>query len=143
MRKIALWFTALLIAISFCACDTGDKSTSESKGNGSQAESSTGLDGGENGGVNSDTGEPTLCVVVFDSAGGSFVETQTVAVGEKLVKPANPTKQEDGNYEYTFEAWYVGDYEWNFETDRVSDNMTLTAKWNAELIFTSPFLPSD
>ena len=139
MRKIALFFTALLIAISFCACDTGDKSTSESKGNGSQSESSAGLDSG----VSSETGDPTLCVVVFDSAGGSFVEAQTVGVGEKLVKPADPTKQEDGSYEYTFEAWYWGDYEWNFETDTVSGNMTLTAKWDAERVYTNPFLPSD
>ena len=48
---------------------------------------------------------------------------QTVAEGEKAVKPADPTKTG-----YTFDGWYKDDTKFDFETT-VTVNLTLTAKW--------------
>ena len=63
-------------------------------------------------------------VVTFDSDGGTAVESQTVRFGSNVKAPTAPTK--DG---YTFLGWYVGDEEWSFIGYSVSEDITLTAKW--------------
>lgn len=67
------------------------------------------------------------CVVRFDSMGGSDVEEQIVRFGEKISKPADPSREG-----YTFDGWYSDIYlknPWDFENDTVKDNMTLYAAW--------------
>ena len=86
--------------------------------------------------------EQTGFTVTFDTAGGTKTASQKVEEGQKVIRPDDPTKN-DSKYEYVFVGWYLGDYEWNFETDVVSENITLTAKWEVESIYTEPFLPSD
>ena len=61
--------------------------------------------------------------VTFDTNGGSTVETQTVKEGEKVTKPATPTKAG-----YKFEGWFIGDTAYDFSTP-VNSNITLTATW--------------
>ena len=87
--------------------------------------------------------EVEWCEIIFDSAGGTAVAAQMVRYGEKIEKPSDPTKPNDSKYEYSFDGWYLGDCAWNFETDTVSGDITLTAKWKIESEFTNPFLPSD
>ena len=53
-----------------------------------------------------------------------------VAYGTKLTKPADPTKDTTVDKVYTFDGWYNGDAKWNFETDTVTGNVTLVAKFN-------------
>ncbi len=65
-----------------------------------------------------------VCTVVFDSQGGSSVQSQEVHAGQKLQKPTTPTK--DG---YTFDGWYVEEEKWSFIGHVVTENMTLTASW--------------
>jgi len=71
-------------------------------------------------------GQPTAFTVTFDVDGGTQAPaTQSVASGERLTKPADPVRAG-----YTFEGWYKADgTAWNFDTDKVSANLTLTAKW--------------
>ena len=107
----------------------------------SSSQSASQADGSSQSGESSSV-EKTEFLVVFDTAGGTAIETQTVAKGGKIVKPADPTKT-DSKCDYVFAGWYVGDYEWNFETDIVTDDITLTAKWNVDGEYTNPFLPSD
>ena len=128
MKKGVLLMALLLVALSLSSCfalkDTGSGSDDFS--------------------VEDDIiDEVEWCEVVFDSAGGTAVASQTVLYGEKIEKPADPTKPNDSKYEYSFDGWYLGDYAWNFETDTVSGDITLTAKWKIESEFTNPFLPSD
>ena len=61
--------------------------------------------------------------VVFDSDGGSNVESQNVIENSNCIEPAHPIK--DG---YTFDGWYLGDIKYNFE-DKITQNITLKAKW--------------
>ena len=71
--------------------------------------------------------ESTLYTVTFDSNGGSAVPDQGVYAGEKITEPGDPTR---GGY--TFVAWYKEEgltTEWKFDTDTVSSNITLYAKW--------------
>lgn len=71
--------------------------------------------------------EPTLYTVTFDSNGGSAVPDQGVYEGEKVTKPGDPTR---GGY--SFVAWYKEEgltTKWEFETDTVTGDMTLYAKW--------------
>lgn len=67
-------------------------------------------------------------LVSFNSMGGSAVQSQSVADGEKATEPAAPTK--DG---YTFDGWY-SDLDltdaWDFSTDTVESDMMLYAKWS-------------
>ena len=68
--------------------------------------------------------------VTFDSDGGSAVTPQQVLQGQKVQRPADPTK--DG---YTFIGWYnkadlqyINLPEWNFDYP-VFENLELVAQW--------------
>jgi uncharacterized repeat protein (TIGR02543 family) len=69
--------------------------------------------------------------VTFNSNGGSAVQSQTVASGEKAAEPQNVTRNG-----YTLAGWYRDDTafqnQWNFATDAVTASLTLYAKWIAE-----------
>lgn len=65
--------------------------------------------------------------ISFDSQGGSSVISISVKVGDKVTRPNNPEK-----VGYTFSGWYKESScvnEWNFETETISDDITLYAKW--------------
>lgn len=62
--------------------------------------------------------------VTFDTDGGSDVEVQYVAHGDKIQIPKNPQKEG-----LLFNSWYLGNEEWNFERYPVTRNMTLEAQW--------------
>ena len=70
------------------------------------------------------------CLVRFESNGGSAVPEQTVALGGKVTKPEEPTKE--GFY---LEGWYRDidlTSRWDFDKDTVGGNMTLYAKWTEQ-----------
>lgn len=84
--------------------------------------------------------------VYFNANGGSDVDRQRVSKGTSAKKPTDPTR--DG---YTFYGWYQAKFvegtqtvqkdedgnvaldlekgEWNFDKDKVNDNLTLYARW--------------
>jgi hypothetical protein len=66
----------------------------------------------------------TMFTVTFDSQGGTPVASVEVPEGEKVAKPADPTKAG-----YKFEGWFIGETEWNFDNDVVTEAITLVAKW--------------
>ena len=69
-------------------------------------------------------------LVVFDSDGGSEVETQDVEYQHTVIRPTNPTKEG-----YTFDGWYVGDEKWDFLNDIVTNDVKLKAKWICHIIY--------
>ncbi|MCL2281817.1 MAG: InlB B-repeat-containing protein, partial [Fibromonadales bacterium] len=62
--------------------------------------------------------------VTFSSEGGTTVAPQTIDSLLYATKPADPSKAG-----FTFEGWYNGASLWNFASDKVTGNITLTAKW--------------
>ncbi|MDR1482897.1 MAG: InlB B-repeat-containing protein, partial [Synergistaceae bacterium] len=70
--------------------------------------------------------------VSFDSKGGTSVSPTTgVVSGTTISKPTDPTHQEG----YIFDGWYKdADYgtEWNFDTDTVTSDIILYAKWRPD-----------
>ena len=52
-----------------------------------------------------------------------------VVEGEKVVQPADPTKESTAEFDYTFEGWYNGETKWDFANDTVTEDLTLTAKY--------------
>ena len=68
--------------------------------------------------------------VTFDSNGGSTVETQEIKKGELATKPTDPIKEG-----FKFNGWFNGEKQWNFDVDKVNENITLTAKWEEEIIY--------
>ena len=69
--------------------------------------------------------------VTFETDGGSAVPAQTVADGEKAVKPADPTKSG-----YVFDGWYADaafSAAFDFDTPITAD-VTVYAKWTEESV---------
>jgi uncharacterized repeat protein (TIGR02543 family) len=67
--------------------------------------------------------------VTFDADGGSGeFEPITVSKNGKVSRPDTPTRDR-----YRFKGWYNGEKEWNFYADTVTENITLTAKWELDL----------
>jgi len=62
--------------------------------------------------------------VSFDSNGAEEYQSRAVADNELLVEPRVPTRAG-----YSFLGWYNGEDKWDFDTDRVTDSITLSAKW--------------
>lgn len=74
--------------------------------------------------------EPQSFTVTFNKQDGSSNTEQSVTSGEKIIKPADPTRTG-----YTFGGWYKNEActePWNFDTDTVTKNLTLYAKWTRE-----------
>ena len=75
----------------------------------------------------SDPDPPTPTVeefeVMFDSDGGSYVQTQTVKKGAKAIRPSDPTKNG-----FRFDGWYRQGALYDFSSP-VSSDMTLRASW--------------
>ncbi len=68
----------------------------------------------------------TYNTIKFDSNGGTRVLTQEVKEGQKVEKPANPTRKG-----YIFNGWYLVGKKFNFNT-RIYEDITLEAKWTKE-----------
>lgn len=66
--------------------------------------------------------------VTFDSDGGSAVAVQTIEKGEKAKRPDEPIR-----LGYTFNGWYVDGEKWSFVGYSVTEDITLTAEWTANL----------
>lgn len=84
----------------------------------------SGNNGGSSGGGGS--AETEQYTVIFESNGGSVVEKQTVADGQKVSRPEDPTKEG-----FVFEGWYTDSgmttaYDFGSE---VTKSFTLYAKW--------------
>jgi len=67
--------------------------------------------------------------VYFNTVGGSLIDMYEVVIsGETIDKPEDPVKEL-----YVFDGWYLeSDYqtEWDFNTDTVTETITLYAKWD-------------
>lgn len=84
------------------------------------------------------TPNSTTFTVTFESNGGTLVESITDVEGNTTISaPTNPTKEG-----YTFAGWYIDDNEfsqiWDFDTDVVTSNMTLYAKWTKDTVTPKP-----
>ena len=80
--------------------------------------------------------EPTFTNVTDESSVfGNFTVTFdgenaiTVPYGLKVMKPADPVRETTAEARYTFLGWYVGDTEWNFDTDVVTSDLDIQSKW--------------
>ncbi len=72
--------------------------------------------------------------VTFNSDGGTAVDSQTVYDANFLVEPQAPTREN-----FRFIGWYSGNTAWDFNTDIVMADLTLTAKWEAAITYTVSF----
>ena len=70
--------------------------------------------------------------VVFKD-GETILETQTIAKDGLVVQPADPSKESTEQYSYTFDGWYNGETKWDFANDKVTQNITLDAKYTEKV----------
>ena len=75
--------------------------------------------------------EQTYYTVTFDSRGGTAVASQQVLDGNPVLRPEVPVREG-----YFLNGWYTDETatenEWNFDTDRVMEDITLYAGWTSE-----------
>lgn len=77
------------------------------------------------------TAQARAYVVSFVSDGVEVAKSARTRVGETVAAPqAIPEKAPSATLSYTFEGWYNGKTEWNFETDTVNGPLTLTARYS-------------
>jgi hypothetical protein len=111
-KTFAYGFLTVILALAFIACDNGNPSNSQ----------------------------PKTYTVTFNADNGSEPTTQTVTEGNTVNKPADPSKTYTpiGLYAgipptaFTFVEWQKSDGSaWNFTTDTVTADVTLTAQWTS------------
>ena len=68
----------------------------------------------------------SFCTVSFDTDGGNSIENLQVEKGGRINKPKTPIKEG-----YEFLGWYFSDEAWSFVGYSVTNDITLTAKWQA------------
>ena len=66
-----------------------------------------------------------ICVVKFDGK----ETTETYVYGDKVTKPADPTKASTAEYDYEFDGWYTANGKWDFDNDTLSDNTELESQF--------------
>ncbi|MGN0761337.1 MAG: InlB B-repeat-containing protein, partial [Christensenellales bacterium] len=87
-------------------------------------------DGTDEGGQQPSEDNRTKYTVTFNSMGGSSVASVEVRDGDRLTAPTQPTKSMS-----VFSGWYkdIGCISvFDFETERITSNITLYAKWKQE-----------
>ena len=102
-----------LSAFTFGAC----KTDGNDGGNDDQQQTQPENPGGDT------TPEVKNHTVTFDSDGGSKVDNKTVKEGDKVAKPADPTREH-----YDFVGWYAGETPYDFNS-AVNADVALKAKW--------------
>lgn len=117
-------FTLIFAVILSCACAFALAGCGKTDGGGS----------GDGGSVIKEF------TVTFDSDGGTEIASVTVKEGERVEKPATPVKASIDK-QYKFAGWFIGDKEWNFNTDVVEGDLTLKAKWELGEEFTKIYPP--
>ena len=70
---------------------------------------------------------PQNVTASFNSAGGSNIASQTIAVGSRIVEPKDPVRSG-----YTFLGWYVDGQKYDFAKG-VEKDITLVAKWKKQI----------
>lgn len=75
-----------------------------------------------------ETAQPEELTVCFDAFGVENYDAVTV-FEDSLIEEPSVVPEREG---YEFIGWYNGEEEWNFKSDKVESNMTLTAKWMAD-----------
>lgn len=68
--------------------------------------------------------------VIFDSKGGSSIETQIVRKNKTVNKPEDPTREG-----YTFLYWTLDSMKYDF-FEKVTSNITLVARWEENINYT-------
>ena len=80
---------------------------------------------------NTENTQDTYYTVIFDSRGGSAVESQRVLAGNPVRRPEAP---DYGGYDFV--GWFTDENAevtlWDFDTDRVNSDMTLYAGWQEQ-----------
>ena len=75
-----------------------------------------------------------MVTVTFNPDNGDSIMNKDIVEGTTVAKPEDPAKPG-----FTFEGWYLGDEEFDFET-KVMNDITLKAKWN-EIVIPTPDEP--
>ena len=72
---------------------------------------------------------PTTCTVTFDTQGGTETAATKVGKGEHIEEPSAPKKAG-----YIFAGWFCQGEKWSFVGFDVTEDITLTAKWEEQLV---------
>lgn len=111
LKKVSVLVFAMIFSLFLVACGGNTNNNNNVNNNG----------GNNNGNGGS---SPAIKYTVTFMVDANVYDTQSVESGKKVTKPNNPSKTG-----HEFVCWLNGEVEWNFDTDTVSKNLTLTAKF--------------
>ena len=66
--------------------------------------------------------------VIFNTNSDTIIDPIIVSENQTIKEPLKPSKEG-----YIFEGWYLNEEKWDFENNKVTANITLTAKWTEEI----------
>lgn len=67
---------------------------------------------------------PEECTLFFDSNGGSEVAPVSTEYDSLVSEPPPPTREG-----YVFVGWYIDGEKWDFSSDTLVEDLTVTARW--------------
>lgn len=68
--------------------------------------------------------DPNEVLVTFNDENPTFYP-----IGSLITKPTDPIKKEDKYATYTFIGWFNGENQWDFDNDRVNEDLNLVARF--------------
>ena len=80
---------------------------------------------------NGERSDENICTVVFNSNGGSSVDSQRVNRGAHALEPESPIKEG-----YVLDGWSLNGERWDFSVDTVDRNIILDALWCEAVVLT-------
>ena len=124
MKKIFATILSVLLLLS-CTCLFSCLAVEESTSESEESNFEESLESSSESLESSSESITITYTVIFDSQGGTEVDSQEVIAGEKVLQPTQPTN--DG---YEFNYWYLTDAEVPFDFETIIDtDITLKAKW--------------
>lgn len=75
---------------------------------------------------NTNSSKQNLCIIQFESNGGTLIEDKQIFCGNTISEPDNPSKEG-----FIFKGWFIDDIQFDFDSV-INENTIIKAKWESD-----------